>query len=54
MSGNISLGCVDWRLDPTILGLERDTEFSLEYRVERFVEQTSHMDLMMGKEWDVK
>ena len=54
MSGNCSLGCVDWRLDPAILGLEKCTYFSLEYRVERYDEQTSHMDLLMGKEWDVR
>jgi len=54
MSGSSSLGCVDWRLDPAILGLERDTDFCVEYRVERFVEQVSHMDQLMGKEWDVR
>ena len=54
MSQSSSLGCVDWRLDPAILGLERDTDFSLEYRVEKFVEQVSTMDLLMGKEWDVR
>jgi len=54
MSGSCSLGCVDWKVDPAILGLERDTDFSFEYQVERFVEQTSHMDLLLGKEWDVR
>ena len=41
-------------MDPVILVLERDTDFSFEYQVERFVEQTSHMDLLLGKEWDVR
>jgi len=54
MSGSCSLGCVDWRVDPGILGLERDTDFCLEYQVERFVEETSHMDLLLGNEWDVR
>ena len=41
-------------MDPAILGLERDTDFSLEYQVERYVEHTSQMDLLLGKEWDVR
>ena len=32
MSGSASLGCVNWQLDPAILGLERETDFSLEHR----------------------
>lgn len=54
MSGYCSLGCIDWRLDPSILGLEKRTSFSLEYRVEKYVEQTSQLDLLMGKKWDVR
>ena len=50
MSDSSSLGCVDWRLDPAII----ETDFSLEYRVEKFVEQVSTMDLLMGKECDVR
>jgi hypothetical protein len=49
-----SLGAVDWRLDPGILGLERHTDFSLDYRIEQFVAQTSHMDLLLGRGWDVR
>ena len=54
MAGSCSLGCVNWQLDPVILGLERDTDFSMEYRVERSVDNISHMDLLMGKLWDVR
>eukprot|EP00092_Neocalanus_flemingeri_P036695 GFUD01039950.1.p1 GENE.GFUD01039950.1~~GFUD01039950.1.p1 ORF type:complete len:796 (+),score=194.27 GFUD01039950.1:2045-4432(+) len=55
MARSISLGCVDWRLDPGLLGLERETDFSLEYRVERFTGGiVSHLDLLLGKEWDVR
>ena len=32
MTGTCSLGCVNWQTDPAILGLERDTDFSLDYR----------------------
>jgi len=49
-----SLGFVDWRLDPDILQLERNNNFSVEYRIEKFKEQVSIMDLLMGKEWDVR
>ena len=31
MSGISSLGCVDWRLDPDILQLERNNDFSVKY-----------------------
>ena len=54
MSGSSSLGCVDWTCDPLILGLERDTDFSMEYRVEKYVDQISHMDLLLGRGWDVR
>ena len=54
MSGSASLGCVNWQLDPVILGLERDTDFSLEHRIERAVDITTHMDLLMGSGWDVR
>jgi hypothetical protein len=30
MSGRFSLGCVDWRLDPDILGLKRGSDFCVE------------------------
>jgi len=49
-----SLGCVDWRLDPDILQLERNNDFCVEYRIEESKEQASTMDLLMGKEWDVR
>jgi len=55
LARSTSIGCVDWRLDPGLLGLERETDFSLEYRVERFVGGvTSHLDLLLGKGWDVR
>jgi len=54
MSGSASLGCVNWQLDPAILGLERETDFSLEHRIERAVDVTTHMDLLMGRGWDVR
>jgi len=55
LARSINIGCVDWRLDPGLLGLERETEFSLEYRVERFVGGvTSHLDLLLGTGWDVR
>ena len=42
------------QLDPVILGLERDTDFSLEHRIERAVDIMTHMDLLMGRGWDVR
>ena len=54
LSQTLSLGGIDWRLDPGILGLERDTDFSLDYQIERFVTQTSHLDLLMGSSWDFR
>jgi len=54
MAGTCSLGCIDWKLDPFILGLERETDFSMEYRVERSVDNVTHMDLLMGNLWDVR
>jgi len=55
LARSTSLGCVDWRLDPGLLGLERETDFSLEYRVERFTGGvTSHLDLLLGNGWDVR
>ena len=54
MSGISSLGCVDWRLDPDILQLERNNDFRAEYRIEKSMEQISTMDHFMGKEWDVR
>ena len=32
MSGSCSLGCINWQLDPAIFGLERENNFSIEYR----------------------
>lgn len=54
MSGSASLGCVNWQLDPAILGLERETDFSLEHRIERAVDIRTQLDLLMGRGWDVK
>jgi len=54
LARSTNIGCVDWRLDPGLLGLERDTDFSLEYRVERYIGGiTSHLDLLLGDGWDV-
>ena len=49
-----SLGCVDWRLDPGVLGLERETDFSLEHGVEGYVGQESHLDFLLGRGWDYR
>ena len=49
-----SLGTVDWRLDPAILGLERLTDFSLDYRIEQFVDKSSHLDRLLGSGWDYR
>ena len=54
MARSVSLGCFDWRFDPGILGLERDTNYSLEYKVEQYVELSSQLDLILGREWDVR
>merc|ERR1719228_1103723 len=55
LARSTSLGCVDWRLDPGLLGFERETDFSVEYRVERFAGGvTSHLDLLLGTGWDVR
>jgi len=54
MSENASLGCVDWRMDPDILELDRNSDFCVEYRVEKCVQQDSTMDQIMGNEWDVR
>lgn len=55
LARSTNIGCVDWRLDPGLLGLERETDFSLEYRVERFAGGImSHLDLLLGKGWDVR
>ena len=48
------LGPVDWRLDTGILGLERETGFSLEYRLEKYVSHSSHLDIILGLGWDVR
>jgi len=53
MTGTCSLGCVNWQTDPAILGLERDTDFSLDYRVERRMDKETNMDLLLGDHWDV-
>jgi hypothetical protein len=44
-----SLGCVDWRLDPGILGLEQETGFALDFHMEKFVDTTAHLDLLLGQ-----
>ena len=54
MSGSASLGSVNWQLDPFILGLERETDFSLEHRIERAVDIVTQFDLLLGKGWDVR
>ena len=62
--GTLNLNRVEWiqiicyfnsrQLDPINLGLERDTDFSLEHRIERAVDIMTHMDLLMGRGWDVR
>ena len=54
MAKTLSLGTLDWRLDPGILGLERSTDFSLDYHVEKFTTTVSHLDVLMGQGWDVR
>ena len=54
LARSVSLGCFDWRFDPGILGLERDTDYSLEYKVEQYVDLASQLDLILGREWDVR
>ena len=44
-----SLGCVNWRLDPGILGLEQETGFALDFHMEKFVNTTAHLDLLLGR-----
>jgi hypothetical protein len=39
---------VDWRLDPGILGLEQETGFALDFHMEKFVDTTAHLDLLLG------
>lgn len=53
-AATLSLGTVDWRLDPAILGLERLTDFSLDYRIEQFVDKSSHLDRLLGSGWDYR
>jgi len=49
-----SVCCIDWRHDPSLLGIERDTGYSLEYRLEHFAGGVkSHIDLLLGDRWDV-
>jgi hypothetical protein len=40
---------VDWRLDPGILGLEQETGFALDFHMEKFVDTTAHLDLLLGQ-----
>ena len=54
LARTVSLGCVDWRFDPGILGLDRETDYCLDYKVEQYVDVSSHIDLILGELWDVK
>lgn len=54
LTESASLGCINWMLDLDILGLTMEKDFSTEYRIESFVDQLSPLDLLMGKEWDVR
>ncbi len=49
-----SLGPVDWRLDPGILGLEAETGFSVDFHAEKVAYAVSHLDLLLGDCWDVR
>ena len=51
---NWTVGAVDWRLDPGILGLERETAFSVDFHIEKFENSVSHLDLLFGDGWDVR
>jgi len=57
LSRSLSLGDVDWRHDPGILGLDRESQYSLEYRIEQFAGEeqvTSHLDVLLGDQWDIR
>ena len=54
MAKTLNLGAIDWNHDAGILGLERDTDFSLNYHVEKFATATSHLDVLLGDGWDVR
>jgi len=54
LARTVSLGCVDWNFDPGILGLDRETDYSLEYKLEQYVDLSSHLDLVLGDQWDVR
>ena len=45
---------MDWRFDPGILGMERATEFVIEFQIEKYVDCVSHLDLLLGERWDVR
>jgi len=48
----LNLGPVNWRLDPGILGLDRHADFTLDYKIEDFVDKASHLDFLLGRGWD--
>ena len=49
-----TLGTVDWRMDPGILGLEKETAFTVDFHIEKFDCSLSHVDLLLGDCWDVR
>ena len=49
-----NLGSVNWRFDPGILGLEKDTEFTVDFQIEKYADCVAHMDLLLGDRWDVR
>ena len=49
-----SMGTVDWRHDPGILGLELETEFTVDFHVEKYTHCLSHLDVLLGEGWDVR
>jgi len=51
-TSSINLGPVNWRLDPGILGLDRHADFTLDYKIEDFVDRASHLDFLLGRGWD--
>ena len=49
LSRSVSLGDVDWRLDPGILGLDRETDYTLEYRsAELRFAKSIHINMYVG------
>lgn len=49
----VSLGLIDWAHDPGILGLELSTQYSLQHRMDDYLDCFSPLDVLLGRGWDV-